>query len=204
MVATFSLLDSSKVTDDETVHFLRLLKLSAEKLDDTLNSYIDSLSAHYETQELMEVLSLFEVFEKIETNISSLIKTSNTTVNIDFSSFSYVKFNRSYLESIFLNLITNSIKFSSPDRAPILNIYTQIIDETQQLVFSDNGQGFDLKNVKDRIFGLHQKFTNQKNSKGIGLHLVHNQITSLGGSISVDSILDKGATFTISFRKTKF
>ena len=46
---------------------------------------------------------------------------------------------------------------------------------------------------------MHQKFTDHKDSKGIGLHLVQNQINSLGGTISVESKIDHGSTFIITF-----
>jgi hypothetical protein len=54
--------------------------------------------------------------------------------------------------------------------------------------------------VKDRIFGLHQRFHNHPDSKGIGLYLTHSQITAMGGSIEVESIENVGTTFTITFK----
>jgi len=54
--------------------------------------------------------------------------------------------------------------------------------------------------VKDKIFGLHQKFHNHVDSKGIGLYLVYNHIISLGGNITVESKINEGAKFIISFK----
>jgi sensor histidine kinase regulating citrate/malate metabolism len=48
--------------------------------------------------------------------------------------------------------------------------------------------GFDMDKVKDKIFGFNQTFHPNSDSKGIGLFLVHNHVTSLGGSISVKSM----------------
>jgi signal transduction histidine kinase len=69
-----------------------------------------------------------------------------------------------------------------------------------QLIFSDNGLGFDMDKVKDKIFGLYEKFHSNVDSNGIGLYLVYNHITSLGGRIAVESKINEGATFTISFK----
>ena len=69
------------------------------------------------------------------------------------------------------------------------------------MIFSDNGIGFDMELVKDKVFGLHQKFHNHIDSKGIGLYLVNNHITSLGGKIEVESKINEGAKFIISFKK---
>ena len=58
-----------------------------------------------------------------------------------------------------------------------------------------------MEKVKDDIFGLHQKFHAHADSKGIGLYLVHNHVTSLGGKIKAESTVNEGTKFTISFRR---
>ena len=112
-----------------------------------------------------------------------------------------MKFNEPYLESIFQNLITNSIRYRSIDRETVISIHTLVKGDEIILTYTDNGIGFDMKQVKDKIFGLHQKFHHHPESRGIGLYLIHAQITSLGGNISVDSKINIGTTFTISFKK---
>ncbi|HKJ45780.1 MAG TPA: ATP-binding protein, partial [Balneolales bacterium] len=104
-----------------------------------------------------------------------------------------------YMESIFLNLITNSIKYARPDHLPVITIHTEKKNGINRLIYADNGLGFDLKKVNDKIFGLHQTFHNHSDSKGIGLYLVYNHITSLGGKIEVESEVNKGTKFIISF-----
>jgi signal transduction histidine kinase len=104
-----------------------------------------------------------------------------------------------YMESIFLNLITNAVKFQRPGNRPVINIKTTNKDNIVQLHFTDNGVGMDWQKVKNKIFGLYQKFHSNQDSKGIGLYLVHAQVNALGGSINLQTELDKGTTFTISF-----
>ncbi len=57
-----------------------------------------------------------------------------------------------------------------------------------------------MDNVKDKIFGFNQKFHNHADSKGIGLYLVYNHIISLGGRIEIESKINEGAKFIISFK----
>ena len=71
------------------------------------------------------------------------------------------------------------------------------------LEFSDNGIGMDMDRIKDRIFGLYQRFHDRSDSKGIGLYLIHSQVTALGGKISVKSKVDEGTTFYITFKQTQ-
>ena len=125
LVAAFSLLDESKVKDKETLEFINLLKLSTDSLNDLLNNYVETLTQETDQTNMFETLSLYEVLGKVKTSISSLIKTSGTTISVDFSEFDVVRFNKSYMESIFLNMILipsnmlmmkENLKFLSPLR----------------------------------------------------------------------------------------
>jgi len=60
----------------------------------------------------------------------------------------------------------------------------------------------DINKVKGKIFGFSQTFHNYKDSKGIGLYLVRNYVQAMGGTIRVESEIDKGSTFTITFANT--
>jgi signal transduction histidine kinase len=106
-----------------------------------------------------------------------------------------------YMESIFLNLLTNAIKYARPGIEPQIKITTRIEVEQVILEVEDNGMGFDMEKVKDKIFGLHQNFHNHADSKGVGLYLVHSHVTNLGGNIQVESEPDKGTKFKIMFAK---
>ena len=61
--------------------------------------------------------------------------------------------------------------------------------------------GFDMEKVRDRIFGLNQKFHHHIDSKGIGLYLVYNHVTNLNGTIEVISGINEGAKFIITFKE---
>jgi sensor histidine kinase regulating citrate/malate metabolism len=82
----------------------------------------------------------------------------------------------------------------------VFSISSRKLNGKKQLLFSDNGLGFDIDAVKGMFCGLHQKFHNHIDSKGIGLYLVRNHITSLGGEITVESKINEGTKFTISFK----
>ncbi|MEX1238339.1 MAG: PAS domain-containing sensor histidine kinase, partial [Cyclobacteriaceae bacterium] len=201
LLAVFSLIDTSKISDQETLEFMGILQLAGEHLKQTLNNYVDLLKEKHSVRAETEEVDLQQSLHYVLQCVSSLIQTSKTTVHVDFSSLDKVQFNRAYLESVFLNLITNSIKYARPDVFPVISIRSEKLNGVSQLIISDNGLGFDLEKVKDQIFGLHQKFHHHSDSKGIGLYLVHNHVTSLGGKISVESKINEGAKFTISFKK---
>ncbi|MEQ8808137.1 MAG: HAMP domain-containing sensor histidine kinase, partial [Imperialibacter sp.] len=191
----------SNIQSKVALELIPILKAATENLNRTLNDYLNVISQKESLNVHIEELDLKEVLNVVINSINSLAKNANVRFEVDFSEVAYIKFNRAYLESIFLNLITNSIKYRRLDMAPVISISTVKSHNTNQLVFSDNGLGFDMSKVKGKIFGLHQRFHNHSDSKGIGLYLVHSHVTSLGGNIEVESEVNKGTKFTISFNE---
>jgi PAS domain S-box-containing protein len=200
MVGVFDLLDLSSIHDEEVLALLEILKTSTYNLNEVLNDLISILIIKEQTHLQTSCVSFQAIFERIAQSIGLLIERSGTKIDTNFSAAAAVNFNSGYLESIFLNLITNSIKYAKPGECPQIRIYSKVAKGKTKLVFEDQGLGFDLQKVGDRIFGLYQKFHSHKDSRGIGLYLVHTQITSLGGSIAVKSQENQGAKFTITFK----
>lgn len=200
VLAVLDLIDLSKINDKEATELLQILKLSGEYLKESMDNYVDALSEKHNTLAKLEEVDLNDSLNKVIRSISSLIEISKLKIHTDFSSCNKITFNKAYMDSVFLNLITNSIKYARPDNSPVIKIQAKKVNNTIQIIFTDNGLGFDMEKVKDKIFGLHQKFHDHKDSKGIGLYLVHNHISSLGGKISVESKINQGSTFTLSFK----
>lgn len=200
LLSVFDLIDISKINDEETLEFINILKITTERLRETLKNSVDELIRKDELNASIETLSLNENLNEVLLSIHSLIVNSKINIGIDFSEVPEINFNKEYLKSIFLNLITNSIKYSKPDTFPSISIRSKIENGKSQLIYSDNGLGFDMDKVRDKIFGLHQKFHNHIDSNGIGLYLIYTHITNLGGRIEVESKINDGAKFTITFK----
>lgn len=200
LLSLVSLLDDSKVEDPEILQYLTFLKSSAENLSKILNNSVDVLTQKEQLNIQIEELNLNQHLNSVLGSIQSILEGSNVSIKADFSELETIKFNKNYLESILLNLITNSIKYARSGVPPLISIYSRKSNGISQLMISDNGMGFDMEKVRDKVFGLNQKFHDHPDSKGIGLYLVYNHINSLGGRISLDSKINEGATFTITFK----
>ncbi len=200
LISLFSLLDVSMIKDEETLKTIQLLKTSTENLSVVLNHSVDALIQKDKLQISIDELDLHETLNTVLSSVSSIIRNSKATVTADFTEFRTISFNKAYLESIYLNLLTNSIKYARAEAEPVITISTRIKNGIKQLVISDNGMGIDLEKVQDKIFGLNQKFHQHTDSKGIGLYLVYNHITNLNGSIEIKSKVNEGTEFTISFK----
>ncbi|WP_418498010.1 PAS domain-containing sensor histidine kinase [Flagellimonas sp.] len=195
LISMVDLIDPSKIEDTETLEILSYIRLSAEGLKTSLNSLVENNIL----AEKKEMVGFYATLLKVQKTIGTLIQNAGAKFEVDFSALEGVEFIPSYMESVFLNLITNSIKYARPGVPPVISIRSVWEDSGQTLIYSDNGMGFDMDKVGHLVFSLDQKFHGNKDSKGVGLYLVHSHITYLGGSISVESIVNEGTTFTIKF-----
>jgi signal transduction histidine kinase len=101
------------------------------------------------------------------------------------------------MESILQNLLTNSLRYSHPDRQAIIKCYTLKDRGNIYLIFEDNGIGIDLERHGDKVFGMYKTFHHNPDAKGIGLFITRNQVEALGGTINVESTVNVGTKFTI-------
>ncbi|HEY8659459.1 MAG TPA: PAS domain-containing sensor histidine kinase [Hanamia sp.] len=200
LLSIFSLIDNKKVDNEEVVELLDILKQSTESLRNTLDNYLDTLIQKRSLNIKVNKISLTESFDTVLRSLRSLIIDTKTEIILDFTKADVVNFNKTYLDSIFLNLISNSIKYAKPNTYPKISLHSENVNGVVVLVIKDEGLGFDMEKVKDRIFGFSQTFHDNKDSKGIGLYLVYNHLASLGGHIDIDSRINEGATFTITFK----
>ena len=101
------------------------------------------------------------------------------------------------LKNILVNLITNAIKFSPEDG--IINMRADVDDGHGIIVVSDNGIGIPKADL-EQIFSSFYRAANATNIQGtgLGLHIVKRFTELMGGSVNIDSELDRGTTVTIN------
>ena len=200
LITLHQLIDESKIKDPDTLEYVKLLRISTENLNDVITSYLDGWIKKDRLNLKTKSIDFEKTLNTTQDSIKLLIEKNNVTIQYDFKSAPSVVFNLNFLKSIFLNLITNSIKYARLDLASVINIHSFKSGNNIKLVFQDNGSGIDLKSASDKVFKLHQRFHDYEDSKGIGLYLVHNHITSLGGNIEIESKLNEGTRFTLTFK----
>lgn len=201
MLGIFNILEADKINDEFTLKLIDGLKKSTHNLNDTLNDLIKILIVKENKNLNLQELEFDAVLNEVTSSINSIMNNADVELITDFSSAPKLSYNKSYLESIFLNLVTNAIRYSHPERRTRIEIKTMNENNHVKLTFSDNGIGMDMNKVKNEIFGLYKSFHNHSESKGVGLYLVHSQVKTLGGEIEVHSEVNVGTKFTITFKK---
>ncbi|WP_207496732.1 PAS domain S-box protein [Aridibaculum aurantiacum] len=202
LLGIIKLLDTSEVQDPMTSLLLKNFEECTLQLNDTVNDLINVLIIKNNVNAKKERLDISKIFDRVINSIQTTLEAGEMKVHANFEEVTEVDFNRTYLESILLNLLTNAVKYKSPKRKPEVHAYTKrMADGSVKLYFSDNGLGIDLNRYKDRIFGLYQRFHDHADSKGLGLYIVNSQIRVMGGEIDIESEVDKGTTFIITFKQ---
>ncbi|MEH6512903.1 MAG: PAS domain-containing sensor histidine kinase [Maribacter arcticus] len=199
LISLFDVLDYSVIKDEDTMQILRYMEVSAKGVKESLESYLNLIESASKGLHSFTEVFFDNILVKTRSTLSAIIKSSQSQIDFDFSNCESAYFDNAYMESIFLNLMTNSIKYTIPGSPPKMEIRTEIRDGKKTLLFKDYGQGFDMEKNGDKIFELNQRFNDTQEGKGVGLYLIQNQINSLGGAISVESEPNKGATFSVAF-----
>ncbi len=199
LIGITNLLKPEAIPDARSRLLVQKFKESTFQLNNTINDLLEILVIKNNVQVKKEKLSFGIAFAQVVESVAGLLEDQGG-VETDFSAVDEVTLNSGYLHSILLNLLTNAIKYKSPERKLEIRLKTTLNKEGVELRFSDNGLGINLERYGDRIFGLYQRFHNHPDSKGMGLYITHSQVKAMGGQIQVESEVGKGTTFIISFK----
>ena len=174
------------------------LLVSVKKLDEVITDLNYILQVRREVNEKKQMVHFADLINDVKNSISTLIEKENVTFNLNFEVTEMFSI-KSYLYSIFFNIISNSIKYRKAEIEPVIQIETRKTNKKIYIIYKDNGLGIDLKVHRDKIFGLYKKFHMHAEGKGMGLYMVKTQVEILGGKISIESEVDNGVEFMIEF-----
>lgn len=190
-----NLLNSSISKKDKTESQQHLMK-AASQLDTIvidLNKILDARALLGQTK---EKVNLNDIVKSLKESIGDILKSEAVSLqsNFEVENLNSVK---SYLFSIFYNLITNAIKYKQHNCNPVITIRSYLVNDKVHISFKDNGMGMDLKLYGNKVFGLYQRFHLDVSGKGMGLFMVKTQVEALDGTISLNSASGKGTEFIV-------
>ncbi|MBA9078978.1 MULTISPECIES: PAS domain S-box protein [Rufibacter] len=195
------LLSQSAANPTASEKVIKNLQGAAQHLDTVIRDLNQILTVRQEIVELKEEINLATEVENILNSIHQQLEACGATATVNLTGGQHIFAVRSYVTSILQNLLTNAIRYRSPDRKPEIQIYTETEGEFLCLSVKDNGLGIDLPKEKDNIFKLYKRFHFHIQGKGLGLHLVKTQVEAMGGKITVESVLREGTTFKVWFKQ---
>lgn len=184
---------------DEQLKIIDYIRTAIISMDEQIKHLNLILSTRSGLNEKKESVVFSDIIKNIKDTFEYELIASGTKIKVDVHpDASEIYSIRSYLESIFYNLISNAIKFKSPQYQQNVDVKVNATDTKFLITVSDTGIGIDLDKYGSEIFGLYKRFNFDREGKGLGLHMVKTQVESLGGKIEVQSQLNAGTIFTIT------
>ena len=198
-----------RLTDDENQILDKIVSATARMkllVDDLLEySHVDR------GQQEMEDVGLNRKVRLVLSDLDLMITEKKAVVNV--AELPTVKGYRRQLQQLFQNLVSNALKYSKPEVAPIVHIRSKVVKgaeagfdvaaEDKQKTFhlievQDNGIGFEQQDA-DRIFNIFTRLhgNNEYSGTGIGLAIVKKVVENHKGYIMAVSRPGEGATFRI-------
>ena len=181
------------------IEYVKLIRNSANNLNQTLLHLNEVLDISRNLESKFEPTSIHKSIALSLESVQSLAAEKGIKIAVHgLSEDLQLRAIPAYLDSILLNILTNAIKFSDPQKQQRL-IKVSLLKMPSCLLISiaDNGLGLDMKRHGGQIFGMYKTFHNHSDSKGLGLFITKNQVEAMGGQIKVKSRVGKGSIFKV-------
>ncbi|EDM37667.1 Signal Transduction Histidine Kinase (STHK) with CheB and CheR activity [Pedobacter sp. BAL39] len=166
-----------------------------------INDLTDSRWKTHRYQAEEELLDFENIIEDTRLTLAPQIEESKAIIKIDIG-VSEIVFVRRKLRSVIYNLVSNAIKYRSPERRPEVSISTVEQEGFMVITIADNGSGIAEKDYSS-IFTKYRRLTKSADGTGVGLYLVREMVNSSDGKITVESKVGKGSVFKVYLKLQK-
>lgn len=179
--------------------FLRKIRWAAERIDSQLRDlFILSVGEAGKLEMRAEPFEVGEVVEAVIEAVSETAKTKGVKLKVEApKDLLFVVADPKRIEQVIANLVENAVKYTA--KGSVTVTYGLVGHDQLQLIVADTGIGISKEHqgglfVPYRRFGTVER---ERNSTGIGLAVVKTLLAHLGGTVSVESEVGKGSTFTV-------
>jgi len=151
---------------------------------------------HGDPETIAEPTSVADVLDEVRNGFPGSVDRIHVQVGSDLPTLAL---DPVALHEIVANLVDNALKYSTPG-APVV-VDARIVDASLTIRVRDEGVGIspgDLPRIFDRFTQIDQSSTRAHGGVGLGLHLVRELTRRFGGEVEVDSVKDRGTTFTVT------
>jgi len=188
-------------TDKQQKHFLRI-RSNVKHLTNVLNDFlsIDILKSDKLVINLEQV-DLNDLFEELQEEFNQM-KKAGQIIKIDIPVETFLFSDKHILKNIFLNLVSNAIKYSSTGKEILISVREGF--NKMSVAIKDQGIGVPLED-QVHLFERFYRATNAANIQGtgLGLNIVKHYVELLHGTIQFKSKYEVGSTFYIEFPTEK-
>jgi PAS domain S-box-containing protein len=176
---------------------MRMILLSSSRLQSTISDLTQIAKIQRNTEEQREMVYFGEMLAETRAELANLIEETGAQLSVSLQ-IDGLMYTRKNIRSILYNLISNSLKYRSPERLLHIQISTYQVNEKTVLEVGDNGLGLS-ETHQEKLFTMFKRFHSHVEGSGIGLYMIKRIVENNGGRIEAESELGKGTTFRICF-----
>jgi len=176
----------------------KILESSISKMQMIINELVDIRQQQHKYQSEEELLNFEHILEDVRLILAGDLISSGVAIKSEIK-VSEILFSRRKLRSIIYNLVSNAIKFKSPEGKPEVLIKTDRVKDFILISVKDNGIGIEAIK-QEAIFSKYFRVENAIEGSGIGLYLVKEIVNKVGGKVTVKSNPGKGSEFTVKLK----
>lgn len=197
LMALLNLYNKENPEDEENKFIFQKFEESVKILNNTLGDLIDIVAVNKNKFDEKVDINIEETLKDVMESVKEDINKTGIDVRFDFSKCNEVSYPASQFRSILINMLTNAIKYRSPDKKSKVEITSSIENGFVRLDFADNGLGIDLVKYGSKLFQMNKRFHVGTEGKGIGLFIIKSQVEAMGGKVGIVSEPGKGTTFSV-------
>lgn len=195
------LLTDKGISKEDLPFWLTSIEKTGNQLDQVIRDINQVLTIRQSPHQVQQKIELAPFLKEVIRSLSNEISPIEARITTDFSAISSLRSVRPFLFNIFLNLLQNALRFRDPYRPLEIHVSTEIVDTRIRINFADNGLGLEAAKYQDRVFQMYQSFHPGISGNGLGLHLVRQQMESLGGRIYLESEVNRGTVIHLDFEQ---
>ena len=189
-------LSMEKDKPEQIGKIMEMMNVSVIKFKETIQALTDVARTNKNLDEKVEEVDLREILEDIRLSINEQIMEAGARIQPELDC-SGLRFSKANMRSILLNLITNAIKYRSPERLPLISVCCRVEKDKVTIKVKDNGLGVPASQLS-KIFVMFKRYHTHTEGTGVGLYLVKRIVENYGGTIEVESTEGQGSTFIIN------
>lgn len=182
---------------DSQQEYIQIIQRNIRRISDILNELLNTAKPAAEI--ILSKISLQEVLNEGLFAVTDRITLKNIQLKVHYPNEPIcIEADKDKLKLAFINIFLNAVE-AMEEEDGILEVEVYNDDDSICSVYiTDNGNGINEENMQ-RLFEPY--FTSKRNGLGLGLVTTHNILHAHKAQVEVDSEVNKGTTFTITFNK---
>jgi len=191
--------DYGPILDEEGHRLMNNIMKNAKKMGQLIDDLL-AFSRIGRKEFMMTEISMDEIVKEVW---NELTDEQNNSPKPEFiiKDLPLVKGDKVTIKQVWINLISNAIKYSKHKDKPVIEIGAEIKDNETIYYIKDNGAGFDMR-YANNLFGVFQRLHSESEFEGtgVGLAIVQKIINKHGGKVWAVAKVDEGATFFFTLK----